>query len=65
MEKEDIKLGECACCHNIRKVHRVDISYLRFAFICDECDSLPQNAIAEITDSLVETKTIFIKRRKI
>lgn len=37
--EERIKLGECACCHNVRKVHRVHISYLRFAFLCDECDT--------------------------
>lgn len=44
MNEENIKLRECACCHNIRKVHRVDISYLRFAFICDECDTPIQNS---------------------
>ena len=45
MNEELTKLGECACCHNVKKVHRVHISYLRFAFLCDECDS-PSKSIS-------------------
>lgn len=48
MNEENIKLGECACCHNVRKVHRVHISYLRFAFLCDECD-VPLNRLQKTT----------------
>lgn len=51
MEPEEIKLGECASCHKVTKVHKIYISCYSYAFICNDCENEWLNSLKAFLES--------------